>query len=68
MIPTIIEEGRSNGYVSDVYSHLLKNRVIFIKDGEVFHEINRGNDKRNVFFNKIIDVIALLGGDVSDVI
>lgn len=30
MIPTIIEEGRSNGYVSDVYSHLLKNRVIFI--------------------------------------
>ncbi|SDY68298.1 ABC transporter ATP-binding protein [Lachnobacterium bovis] len=52
----------------DAFSASYANRVIFIKDGEVFHEINRGNDKRNVFFNKIIDVIALLGGDVSDVI
>ena len=37
-----------------------------MQDGKIFHELNRGNDNRKEFFNKIIDVVSLLGGDASD--
>ena len=40
-------------------------RVLFIKDGEVFHQIYRGNDSEEVFYQKISDTLTLLatGGD-----
>lgn len=38
------------------------NRVIFIKDGQLYNEIYRG-DNRQTFFQKIIDMLSLLGGD-----
>lgn len=50
----------------DSFTASYAGRVIFIKDGKIFSEINRGNDTRKQFFDKIIDVITLLGGDVSD--
>ncbi|MBN6206664.1 ABC transporter ATP-binding protein [Ralstonia pickettii] len=40
-------------------------RVVFIKDGKLFNEIHRG-DNRQAFFQKVIDVLSLLGGDASD--
>ena len=40
-------------------------RIIFIKDGKIFTELIRGNENRKEFFDKIIEVIALLGGDVD---
>lgn len=42
------------------------SRVIFIKDGQIFHEIYKGNDDRKTFFNKIIEVESVLGGDLND--
>ena len=42
------------------------SRVIFIKDGKIFNEIYRGNASRKEFFDKIIDVVTLLGGDLND--
>lgn len=50
----------------DAFSASYANRVVFIKDGKVFHEIYKGSDTRKAFFDKIIDVVTLLGGDVSD--
>ncbi len=50
----------------DSFTASYASRVIFIKDGKIFNEINRGGDSRKVFFDKIIDVVTLLGGDVSD--
>ena len=50
----------------DSFTASYASRVIFIKDGKVFNEINRGGDSRKQFFDKIIDVVTLLGGDVSD--
>lgn len=50
----------------DSFTASYASRVIFIKDGKVFHEIRRGTDARKQFFDKIIDVVTLLGGDVSD--
>ena len=50
----------------DSFTASYASRVLFIKDGKVFNEINRGGDSRKQFFDKIIDVVTLLGGDVSD--
>lgn len=50
----------------DSFTASYANRVIFIKDGKIFSEISRGSDSRKQFFDKIIDVITLLGGDMSD--
>lgn len=50
----------------DSFTASYASRVIFIKDGRIFNEIRRGGDSRKAFFEKIIDVVTLLGGDVSD--
>lgn len=50
----------------DSFTASYAGRIIFIKDGKIFHELNRGDDNRKVFFNRIIDVVSLLGGDASD--
>ncbi|MBC8831008.1 bacitracin ABC transporter ATP-binding protein, partial [Escherichia coli] len=43
-------------------------RIMFIKDGEIFTEIYRGTSSRKQFFQKVLDVLALLGGGENDVI
>lgn len=42
------------------------HRVIFIKDGQFFSEIHRG-DSRQKFYQQIIDVLSLLGGEANDI-
>lgn len=43
-------------------------RVLFIKDGKLFTELVKGKEPRKEFFNKVLDVLAALGGGHSDVI
>ncbi len=43
------------------------DRILFIKDGKIFTELVKGNNTRKQFFNQVLDVVALLGGDVRDV-
>lgn len=43
------------------------DRILFIKDGKTFTELIKGQNTRKQFFNQILDVVALLGGDVRDV-
>ena len=50
----------------DAFTASYASRVIFIKDGKIFNEIRKGNQKRKEFFDKIIDVVTLLGGDLND--
>ena len=52
----------------DSISASYANRVIFIKDGKIYNEIEKGNLTRKEFFDKIIDVVTLLGGDLNDVL
>ena len=52
----------------DSFAASFANRVIFIKDGKIYNEIYKGNIDRKAFFDKIIDVVTLLGGDVNDVL
>ena len=50
----------------DAYAASYATRIIFIKDGKIYNEIRKGNDTRKEFFDKIIDVVTLLGGDIND--
>lgn len=52
----------------DAYSASYARRVLFLKDGRVFNELLRGERGRSVFYHEILDVLAALGGDVSDII
>ena len=52
----------------DAFSASYSNRILFIKDGKIFNELIKENDTRKQFFEKIIEVQTLLGGDLSDVI
>lgn len=52
----------------DAYSASYASRVLFLKDGRLFNELIRAGRTRTVFYHEILDVLALLGGDISDVI
>lgn len=41
------------------------SRILFIKDGKIFNEIHKGESRR-VFYQEIIDVLSLLGGDTNE--
>ena len=49
----------------DAFSASFANRVLFIKDGKIFNEIIKGNKTRGEFYDEIIDVLTLLGGDLK---
>lgn len=52
----------------DAFTASYATRVIFIKDGRIFNEIYKGSDSRKEFFDNIINVVTLLGGDLNDVV
>ncbi|MGL4737520.1 MAG: ABC transporter ATP-binding protein [Cellulosilyticaceae bacterium] len=52
----------------DAFTASYCKRILFIKDGRIFNELVKGNDSRKVFFGKIMEVVALLGGDSDHVL
>ncbi len=52
----------------DAFTASYADRILFIKDGKIFNELCKGNDTRKEFFEKIIEVVSLLGGELNDVI
>ena len=52
----------------DAFTASYASRILFIKDGKIFSEIVKGDSTRKQFFEKIIEVQTLLGGDLNDVI
>ena len=50
----------------DAFSASYCNRILFIKDGQVFNELHRGTDTRKEFFTKILEVVSVLGGEQSE--
>lgn len=51
----------------DAYSASYASRVLFLKDGRLFNELLRGKRARAAVYHEILDVLGLLGGDISDV-
>ena len=49
----------------DAFSASYCKRILFIKDGKLFNELIRGTESRKEFFDRIMEVIALLGGDLN---
>jgi putative ABC transport system ATP-binding protein len=49
----------------DAFAASYCSRILFIRDGKLFHEIRRGGEDRKQFFDKIIEIVSLLGGDAS---
>ena len=52
----------------DSFTASYANRILFIKDGKIFNELVKGEDTRKQFFEKIIEIQTLLGGELGDVI
>ncbi len=52
----------------DAYSASYASRVLFLKDGRIFNELLRGNRERTDSYHEILNVLAMMGGDISDVI
>ena len=50
----------------DAFSARYGSRILFLKDGRIFHELVRGEQDRRGFLNQILDVLSLTGGEVSD--
>ncbi len=46
----------------DAFSASYTNRILFLRDGVIFTEIRKGQDSRKVFFNKVLDVLTMMGG------
>ena len=51
----------------DPFSASFCKRILFLKDGKIFNEIFRGEKNRKDFFNEILDILTLLGGEVGNV-
>ena len=51
----------------DAFSASYANRILFLRDGTIFTEIFKGSNSRRTFFEKILDVLTMTGGGVSDV-
>lgn len=51
----------------DAFAASYTNRVLFIKDGAVFNELRRGDESRDAFFSRIMEVVAFLGGEAGHV-
>ena len=49
----------------DAFSASYCKRILFLKDGAIFHELNRGKQDRRTFLNQILDVLSLTGGDLD---
>lgn len=50
----------------DAFSASYCGRILFLKDGKIFHELVRGEKSRKVFLQEILDVLSLTGGELSD--
>ena len=51
----------------DAFSASFCQKILFLKDGNIFTEILKGSKTRKEFFNEILDILTLLGDDVQDV-
>ena len=49
----------------DAFSASYCSRILFLKDGKIFHELVRGGKERRAFLNEILDVMTLTGGERS---
>ena len=52
----------------DAFTASYCRRILFLQDGAVLTQLERGGQSRRAFFQQIIGVVTRLGGDQSDVL
>ena len=69
---TLFDQINGSGQTLLMVTHSVRaacyaSRVLFIKDGEVFHQLYRGADSREMMYQKINDTLTMLttGGDAQ---
>ena len=50
----------------DSFAASYTSRVLFIRDGKIFTELRRGDTDRREFFDRIMEVVAMMGDEGSD--
>ena len=50
----------------DSFAASYTGRVLFIRDGKIFTELRRSDSSRREFFDRIMEVVAMMGGEGSD--
>ena len=50
----------------DSFAASYTSRVLFLRDGKIFTELRRGDTDRREFFDRIMEVVAMMGGEGSD--
>ena len=70
MMETLAGMNRSMGatilmVTHDPFAASHASRVLFVKDGRLFNELRRGSDDNRTFYTRILEVQALLGGDLT---
>ncbi len=51
----------------DAFTASYANRILFLRDGEIFTELHKGSDNRSAFFDKILNVLTMIGGGQNHV-
>ena len=51
----------------DAFTASYANRILFLQDGKIFTELHKGSDSRSAFFDKILNVLTVMGGGQSHV-
>ncbi len=47
----------------DAFAASYSTRTVFVRDGRLFNDISRGDASRNEYYQRIMEVMAFLGGD-----
>ena len=51
----------------DAFTASYASRMLFLQDGKIFTELHKGSDSRSAFFDKILNVLTIIGGGQSHV-
>lgn len=51
----------------DAFTASYASRILFLQDGKIFTELHKGSDSRSAFFDKILNVLTIIGGGQSHV-
>lgn len=72
LVLSLFEELNKNGQTILMVTHSTlaasyAKRVIFIKDGDLFSQVYRGDDSKKVFFDKIVSTLSILSEGGADI-
>ena len=72
LLLSLFAEVNRKGQTIVMVTHSVKaashaTRVLFIRDGEVYHQLYRGNDSNEQLYQKISDTLTVLttGGEIA---